>query len=162
MVLGYRSDKKVKRDSNTLVIPTTISSKGIDLIKHFEGLRLQSYYCSSHVLTIGYGSTGSHVKEGMRITEAEAEQLLISDLSRFENAVSELIKVPLTQNEFDATVSFAFNCGITALGASTFRKRINAGENKASVFRTEFPRWDNQGLAGLVRRRAAEVDLALS
>ena len=92
MVLGYRSAKKVKRDSNTLVIPTTISSKGIDLIKHFEGLRLQSYYCSSHVLTIGYGSTGSHVKEGMRITEAEAEQLLISDLSRFENAVSELIK----------------------------------------------------------------------
>lgn len=98
----------------------------------------------------------------MRITETEAEQLLISDLSRFERAVTELIKVSLTQNEFDAIVSFAFNCGISALGGSTFRKRINAGENKASVFRTEFPRWTNKGLPGLVRRRDAEVDLALS
>lgn len=114
------------------------------------------------MLTIGYGSTGSHVKPGMRITEAEAEELLISDLSRFEKAVSELIKVPLTQNEFDATVSFAFNCGISALGGSTFRRRINSGENKASVFREEFPRWNNQGLPGLVRRRATEVNLALS
>ena len=162
MVLGYRSAKKVKRDSNTLGIPTTISSKGIDLIKHFEGLRLQSYYCSSNVLTIGYGSTGAHVKKGMCISEAEAEELLISDLSRFEKAVSDLIEVPLTQNEFDAIVSFAFNCGISALGGSTFRKRINAGENRASVFREEFPRWNNQGLPGLVRRRAAEVDLALA
>ena len=98
----------------------------------------------------------------MCISEAEAEELLISDLSRFEKAVSDLIEVPLTQNEFDAIVSFAFNCGVSALGASTFRKRINAGENKASVFREEFPRWNNQGLRGLVRRRAAEVDLALS
>lgn len=162
MVLGYQETKKVKRDSSTLVIPTTISSKGIDLIKHFEGLRLESYYCSSNVLTIGYGSTGPHVKTGMRITEVRAEELLVSDLSRFEKAVSELIHVPLTQNEFDAIVSFAFNCGISALGGSTFRKRINAGENKASVFREEFPRWNNQGLPGLVRRRAAEVDLALS
>lgn len=114
------------------------------------------------MLTIGYGSTGSHVKSGMTITKDIAEALLVSDLSRFEKAVSELINVALTQNEFDAIVSFAFNCGISALGSSTFRKRINAGENKAAVFREEFPRWTNQGLAGLVRRRDAEVQHALA
>jgi len=59
-----------------------ISSKGIKLIKEFEGLRLDAYYCSSNVLTIGYGSTGGHVRQGMRITEKEAEDLLKKDLVR--------------------------------------------------------------------------------
>ncbi len=114
------------------------------------------------MLTIGYGSTGSHVYDGMTITEPEAEALLIKDLKRFEDATNRLITVDINQNEFDAIVSFAFNCGCGALEDSTFRKRINAGENKAQVFKEEFIRWDNGGLPGLVRRRQAEIDLATS
>ena len=156
---GYpRPCKKV-----TEVEPTVTSQDGINLIKSFEGLRLDSYYCASGVLTIGYGHTGSDVYDGMTITEAEAENLLRKDLKRFENAVSELITVSLTEHEFDATVSFAFNCGTGALQDSTFRARMNRGDNKSTCFREEFPKWNkgpNGPLPGLVRRREAEVHLA--
>ncbi len=80
----------------------------------------------------------------------------------FEQEVCRLINGPLTQNEFDAIVSFTFNVGSGALSDSTFRRRMNTGEDKATCFREEFPRWDNGGLAGLVRRRDAEVKLATS
>ena len=98
----------------------------------------------------------------MRITEEEAEALLVKDLKRFEDAVNRLITVELTQNEFDAIVSFAFNCGNGALEESTFRRRINSGEDKALCFRQEFIRWDSGGLPGLIRRRNAEIELATS
>ena len=111
------------------------------------------------MLTIGYGHT-SNVYEGQTITEHDAEELLRKDLMWFEQEVCRLIKVPLTQHEFDAIVSFTFNCGSGALSDSTFRRRINAGEDKATCFREEFPKWTNSGLPGLVRRRDAEVELA--
>ena len=152
---------KVTGGSSTAA-PTKTAQPGIDLIKHFEGCRLTAYICPAGVLTIGYGSTGPHVKPGMTITEAEAEALLKQDLTRFEKAVVDLIEVPFNQNEFDATVSFAFNCGAGALADSTFRRRINAGEDKATCFKEEFPRWTSGGMAGLVRRRDAEVALAIS
>ena len=98
----------------------------------------------------------------MTITEAEAEALLVKDLKRFEDAVNRLITVDINQNEFDAIVSFAFNCGSGALEESTFRRRINSGEDKALCFREEFVRWNSGGLPGLVRRRQAEIDLATS
>ena len=101
----------------------------------------------------------------MKITEAEAERLLKQDLYRFEMSVVTLIKPVLTQQEFDATVSFAFNVGAGALEHSTFRRRVNAGEDKATCFKEEFPKWvngSNGPLPGLVRRREAEVDLATS
>lgn len=78
----------------------------------------------------------------------------------FEQEVCRLILPQLTQNEFDAIVSFTFNVGSGALSESTFRRRINSGERKALCFQEEFPRWTNGGLAGLVRRRDAEVELA--
>ena len=145
--------------------PTVTSQAGIDLIKEFEGCVLEAYVDAVGVLTIGYGHTGSDVKPGMTITEAEAEALLKEDLERFEQAVSHLIKVPFNQNEFDATVSFTFNCGAGALDSSTFKRRINAGEHKSTCFREEFPKWvngSNGPLPGLVRRRDAEVALAVS
>jgi lysozyme len=129
------------------------------LIKSFEGLRLESYYCSADVLTIGYGHTGT-VYEGQTITEHDAEELLRKDLMWFEQEVCRLINGPLTQNEFDAIVSFTFNVGSGALSDSTFRRRMNTGEPKALCFQEEFIRWTNGGLAGLVRRRDAEVELA--
>ena len=115
------------------------------------------------MLTIGYGHTGVDVYIGQTITEAEAEVILRADLNEFEEAVNELITVYLTQHEFDACVSFAFNVGKGALKDSTFRKRINSGENKSLCFEEEFPRWvngPNGPLQGLVNRRNAEVALA--
>lgn len=139
-----------------------ISKAGLDLIKSFEGLRLEPYYCSSQVLTIGYGSTGPHVKEGMRITESQAEELLLKDVARFEDAVNRLITVGLKQEQFDALVSFAFNCGTGVLEDSTLRRRLNNEEDPNTVAQEELKRWTNGGLAGLVRRRKAETDLFCS
>ena len=115
------------------------------------------------MLTIGYGHTGADVFPSLKITESRAEQLLVEDLHRFEKAVRNLIEVPLTQHEFDAIVSFTFNTGEGSLKGSTFRRRINAGDNKAQCFREEFPKWvngSNGPLPGLVVRRDAEVKLA--
>ena len=139
-----------------------ISPKGLALIKEFEGCELTAYVCPAGVLTIGFGSTGGHVTPGKTITEAEAEALLLKDLTRFEKAVNELVKVPMTQGAYDALVSFTFNCGEGAFGESTLLRKLNAGEDPNSTAKTELPRWTNGGLAGLVRRRAAEVELFCS
>lgn len=153
----YRSQKASRAQSRT-------SERGIDLIKDFEGLVLHSYYCASGVLTIGYGHTGCDVYSGKEITEDEAVELLRKDLWRFEDAVSGLITVPLSQGEYDALVSFAFNCGEGALEHSTLRRRLNSGDEKRPVFLEELPKWvngPNGPLPGLVRRREAEIQLAL-
>ena len=141
----------------------TTSKAGIDLIKSFEGCELTAYWCPSGVLTIGYGHTGSDVYQGQTITEEQATHLLRVDLNRFEDAVRRLIKVPLTQGEFDALVSFSYNCGEGALQHSTLRRRINRGDDKATAFAEELPKWVNGAngpLLGLVRRRDAELKLA--
>ena len=145
--------------------PTVISQAGVDLIKEFEGLSTKAYICPAGVLTIGYGHTGPDVRKGMQISQAEAERLLRSDLKRFEEVVEHAIKVRLTQLEFDAIVSFAFNVGGSALEHSTFTRRMNRGEDKPTCFKEEFPKWVNGSdgpLPGLVRRREAEVQLATS
>ena len=141
------------------------SQAGIDLIKHFEGCELTAYWCPAGVLTIGFGHTGSDVYQGQTITEEEATVMLRVDLNRFEDAVRRLIKVPLNQHEFDALVSFAYNCGEGALQHSTLRRRLNEGGPKATIFQEELPKWvngNNGPLLGLVRRRDAEVTLATS
>ena len=112
------------------------------------------------MLTIGVGHTGPDVHEGQQITQAVANQLLRDDLDRFEKGISDQINVPLNQCEFDALVSWAFNCGLGATADSTLRRRLNAGENKPTVFAEELPRWTSGGMAGLIRRRDAEVKLA--
>lgn len=142
-----------------------VSSVGIELIKEFEGLYLDAYPdpgTGGEPITIGYGHTGG-VELGESVTEEEAEDLLIGDLVNAERAIKDLIEVPLSQDEFDALVSFTFNVGSGALRDSTLRRRLNAGEPKAQVFREELPRWNKGGngvMPGLVRRRAAEVELA--
>ena len=98
--------------------------------------------------------------EGQQITQAVANQLLRDDLDRFEKGISEQIDVPLTQSQFDALTSWAFNCGLGATRESTLRRRLNAGEDANTVIREELPRWASGGMAGLVRRRDAEVKLA--
>lgn len=136
-----------------------INAEGLDLIKEFEGLRLKAYLCPANVWTIGYGSTGAHVKPGMVITEAEAERLLREDLARFERAVAKACPVA-TDNQFAAIVSLAFNVGEAAIAKSTLVRKHTAGDYAGAAL--EFPRWNKAGgkvLAGLTRRRGREQAL---
>lgn len=135
------------------------SNEGIELIKRFEGLHLKSYRCSANVLTIGWGSTGKHVTEDLVITRDEAEELLKSDLLRFERGVSMLCG-KLEQNQFDALVSFAFNLGLGALQRSTLRQKVLRGQDMEAAL--EFMKWVRAGgkvLSGLLARRTAESRL---
>jgi lysozyme len=144
---------------------SVINAAGLQLIKEFEGLRLDAYICPAGVWTVGYGSTGEHVYPGQVISEPEAEELLRKDLWRFEDCVSSRVQVGLTDNEYAALVSFSYNVGCGALQESTLLRRLNAGEPKPRVFTEELPKWCRGGgqvLPGLVRRRQAELDLALS
>lgn len=137
-----------------------INDEGIAHLKKWEGLRLKAYYCAGNVLTIGYGSTGPHVKKGMVITAEEAEALLRKDLERFERAVERLVKVQLTDNQFSALVSFVYNVGEGAFAKSTLLKKLNAGNYDAVP--GELAKWNKAGgkrLQGLVNRRAAEAGL---
>ena len=135
-----------------------ISKKGIDLIKSFEGCKLKEYRCPAGVLTIGYGHTGD-VKEGQVITQAQADSLLVKDLQRFVDGVNKLLKVEVTQCQFDALESFSYNCGLGSLQKSTLLKCVNAKWwTNASK---EFLKWNKAGskvLAGLTRRRIAELN----
>ena len=110
--------------------------------------------------TVGYGHTGPEVVPGYTISQPVADQLLRDDLDRFEKGISDQINVPLDQCEFDALVSWAFNCGLGATSDSTLRRRLNAGEDVNKVISEELPRWTSGGMPGLVRRREAEVKLA--
>lgn len=133
-----------------------ISQKGLDLIKSFEGLRLSAYKCPADVWTIGYGATAG-VKPGQTITKERAEELLREDVKRFEGYVDRLVKVPLTQGQFDALVSFAYNLGPGALEKSTLLDQLNRGDYDSAA--AQFDRWTKAGgkeLPGLVKRRAAE------
>ncbi len=132
---------------------------GIDLIKYFEGFRSRAYLCPANVLTIGYGSTGSHVSRGMIITKYEAERLLIKDLKRFENYVDRIIERQLKWHEFDALVSFSFNLGFRI--KDEFLSAINIGNTKMVVYKLkQYNRARVNGillvLPGLVKRREAE------
>ena len=118
--------------------PTHTSQQGQDLIKHFEGCCLNAYpdpASGGDPWTCGFGHTGPDVVPGLSVTQAVANQWLRDDLERFEKAVVELITVPLDQAEFDALVSFSYNCGTGALADSTLRRRLNAGEDKATGLR---------------------------
>ena len=131
------------------------SQAGIDLIKRFEGLRLKVYTCPAGVPTIGFGHTAGVTMDTRPITEEQAEAYLKEDLKKFERGVLSAVKVPLTQGQFDALVSFSFNLGISALQGSTLLKRLNAGQPCSD----QFERWVFAGgvaMPGLRRRREAE------
>lgn len=136
-----------------------IGQAGIDLIKQYEGCRLTAYKCPAGVWTIGYGHTGSDVKDGLTITPVKAEQLLKADLAKFEKHVQNFdSKYHWNQNEFDALVSFAFNVGsINQLTANKTRTKAQIAQamllyNKAA----------GKVLPGLTKRRQAERQLFLT
>lgn len=141
------------------------SIEGINLIKKYEGLKLQAYRDVAGILTIGYGHT-KDVKPGMTINEEAAELYLKIDLKEVEKAVKELVTVELTQNQFDALVSFVFNVGYINFKKSTLLKKINEG--KFLEAGEEFMKWTKarqpgglRELPGLVKRRAEEKALFL-
>ncbi len=143
-----------------------ISDAGIDLIRRFEGLELESYQDIAGVWTIGYGHTET-AGPNQKINEREAEELLRRDLGPRERAVEQLASVSLNQNEFDALVSFVFNVGATAFKNSTARKRLNRNDRMGAA---EALTWWNKAtvsgvlreVKGLTRRRASERALFLT
>ena len=138
------------------------SQNGISLIKQFEGCKLKAYKCPANVSTIGYGQTfyldGSKVKMGDVITQKQADDLLISLLPKYEKTVLNNIKVPLNQNQFDALVSFCWNCG----SSKTLFKMINEKFSDANIvgwWVSHYIMGGGKELAGLVRRRKEEAIL---
>ena len=133
----------------------------IDLIKKFEGLKLESYKCPAGLWTIGYGNTqwenGFRVLENQVIDIKRAEKLLTFWVSKYADRIT----VKCNQNQFDALVSFAYNVGITNFDSSTLKKKVIANPNNPTI-RDEFMKWvSSRGkqLAGLVKRREAEANL---
>lgn len=139
-----------------------ISAAGLALVKQWEGCELVSYKDVAGICTIGYGHTSSagipYVKPGMRINAVEAEEILKTDLHKFEERVERLVKVPLTDNQHAVLVAFDLNTG--ALHKSTLLKKLNAGDYDAVP--GELMKWVNAGgkkVKGLVNRRSAEAGL---
>lgn len=140
------------------------SSELVEFLKKEEGCVLTAYLCPGGHWTIGYGHTSMagppHVTPGMRINLQVAETILRRDLAKFEIGVMRLVKVPLTQFQFDALVSFAFNLGLTNLKKSTLLKVLNQG--KYDAVPAQLMRWTRAGgreLRGLVKRRRAEAEI---
>lgn len=132
-----------------------ISDGGLDLIKSFEGLRLDAYKDGGGVWTIGWGHVEG-VEKGQRITEHQATELLRADLASAEMCVN--LRAPhLNQNQFDACVSLVFNIGCAAFNSSTLLRMIRTGDYNAAS--AQFLRWvhDNgQFVQGLKNRRERE------
>jgi lysozyme len=145
---------------------TKTAKAGIDMIKLFEGFVAKPYKCPAGVPTIGYGATfypnGKKVTmTDAAITEVQATELLANMLVSFEKYVDSYCVDTITQNQFDALVSFAYNLGPANLKASTLLKKVNANPNDESI-RLEFMKWVKAGgktLKGLVKRREAEANL---
>ena len=145
-----------------------IGRMGEALIKSFENCKLVAYQDDGGVWTIGWGHTGSDVHPGLKITQAQADALFDRDIARFERDVTSLLTATVTQNQFDALLSFAYNCGsdidadtkAEGLGDSTLLRLVNAYRFEGAA--KEFPKWckDNGKIVnGLLRRRNAEAAL---
>lgn len=137
-----------------------LSNRGLDLIKNFEGLRLYAYkpVSTEKYWTIGYGHYGEDVKEGQTITIEEAEEILRQDMTRFELYVNSYCDyLNLNQNQFDALVSFTYNCGYGNLQDLTRNKTLNkeAIANRLLLYTHA----GGKELAGLVKRRKMEKEL---
>ena len=138
------------------------SDKGLALIKSFEGFSAKPYLCPAGVPTIGYGAT--YYPDGRRVTmqdrpvtEADATAMLRAMLASYEAGVSRYVLVPVTQGQFDALVSFAYNIGLSALKNSTLLRVLNLRDYAGAA--AQFARWNRANgkvLPGLTRRREAE------
>jgi lysozyme len=143
-----------------------LDENGYKLIQGFEGLSLVPYLCKSKVATIGYGNT--YYPSGKKVTMqdnpislATARWMFKEIADEFAEDVDKLIKVKLTQNQYNAIVSFAFNCGISALKKSTLLKKVNINPDDITIT-NEFLKWNKAGgrvLNGLTKRRTIEAKI---
>jgi lysozyme len=146
-----------------------LSQNGLDLIKKFEGFRSHPYLCSAGIPTIGYGST--YYENGVRvklsdspISEEWAEELLKKNVVHYDVAVNSLTRDDITQNQYDALVSFAYNVGVTNFKNSTLLKRVNANPKDPNIT-NQFMKWIRAGgrvIKGLILRRREEAQLYFS
>ena len=144
-----------------------ISNKGLELIKEFEGFSANAYLCPAKIPTIGYGNTfwedGRKVRIGEQISKTKALELLEFVANKdFADKIFPFIEVSISQNQFDAMVSLAYNIGVGAFSNSTLLKRVNAKDFLGAA--NEFLKWDKSNgkpLLGLTRRRQREKELFL-
>jgi lysozyme len=140
----------------------SISENGINIIKKFEGFRSTPYVCPGGVLTIGYG-VSMKPGEYRSVSEQQADALLRKKVISYENHVKKLVKVPLSQNQYDALVSLTYNIGGGALAKSSLIKKLNDEDYNGAA--EEFLKWNKSKgeiLKGLVRRREEERKLFLT
>lgn len=149
-----------------------LDRNGIDFIKDFEKLSLTPYLCQGKKWTIGWGHTKGVTADTPAITLRKAALLFHEDVSEVEAAIDKHVTVALTQNEFNALVSFAFNAGVGPLRTSTLVHKLNQGDKQAAA--REFGRWiyvdmdprpdvrDMQPSEGLRKRRRAETEMFLA
>ncbi len=133
------------------------SKDGLHMTEQFEGCNHMAYKDARGTLTIGYGHTAG-VLPNMMISQDQAEAFLMQDIQNAAATVNKLVKVPLTQAEFDALTDFVFNCGSGNFLCSTLLHKLNAGDYAGCSH--EFEKWDRcngQEVAGLLRRRVAET-----
>ncbi len=137
----------------------TTSKAGIALIKRYEGCRLQAYkpISAERYYTIGYGHYGPDVAPNMVISQAEAEAILVNDLKKYEQAVNST-GLTLNQSQFDALVSFAYNCGVGNL------KKLVANRTPEQIADAMlmYNKGSGKVLPGLTKRRQEERALFLS
>lgn len=137
-----------------------LNEAGLNLIKSFESCRLTAYPdpgTGGDPWTIGWGTTGPNVYPGLQISQEQADQWLVEDVAKFEKCVERALAVRVTENQFSALVSLAYNIGCSALQGSTLMRLLNAGDDVGAA--DEFPKWNRSGgkvMAGLKRRRKTE------
>lgn len=139
-----------------------INQAGINLIKSFESCKLRAYQDLVGIWTIGWGHTGDDVYDGRVISQEAADNLLLSDLSKFEWGVNHYVSHTLTDNEFSALVCFTYNVGLGNFKKSNLLSLLNFGHLKEAA--DEFLKWNHANgkvVDGLTRRREAERDLFL-
>ena len=135
----------------------TALAHAMALIKRWEGCRLVAYKCPAGIWTIGWGSTGPGITEGVRWTQAQADERLARDVEKFMVGVRKLLRRPATDAQLGAMTSLAYNIGIGAFGSSTLLRLFNAGQTDLAA--AQFAVWRRAGgkvLQGLVNRRADE------
>lgn len=144
-----------------------ISNEGLQLIRKYEGYKTTPYRCPAGLYTVGYGHL---IGNGLQLPDewnrkfslGEIDELLRTDLARFEQGVSRYCPVYLTQSQFDALVSFSFNLGLGVLQRSTLRQKINRGDADAAKVILKYNMAGGRILKGLTRRRQAEYNLFTS
>ncbi|MEJ5034407.1 lysozyme [Acinetobacter sp. MYb177] len=165
-VIATATDVSVSDMLGLAIDQMLVSLSGVDLICGFEGKRLAAYDDGVGVWTIGFGTTvypnGIKVKKGDTCTEAQAKAYMAHDLKKFEATVNKAVTVHLSQNQFDALVSLAYNIGASAFSQSTLVKKLNANDIRGAA--DQFDVWVNAGgkrMQGLVNRRSKEKQLFL-